>query len=447
MGRGMRTMKYQVGVCAISLIAVACANDEMDRADAGAAGSGEDGIQLEGGDSDGNVDDGSDDGPRLDLGDSSMPTADDCTPDGGGEGEFSYIWISNSAEGTVSKIDTVSGTELGRYWASPAEEGGDPSRTSVNLEGDVAVSVREPGGITKIAALDTGCVDLNQNGEIETSHGPDEVLPWGQDECVLWHTPIPSVDQYHGPRPTAWDARTVVEADSGCMLADARVWVGYKHEDGHGVFLRIDGETGEILDTVDGPQYENRPYGGAVDAEGNFWVTGWQFDPAIRIDEQTLEIDDYGNPDVEFYGMALDANGDLWVADRSDTGAVAHLDTSDGSWSVIPEAGGKTRGLQIDREGQAWLAGNNPCRLVQVDTATETLVDEAIELPGCQQPVGISIDADGYVWVVDREAEQAFKVDPHTTTVELTVDGLVGPYTYSDMTGAGLKLVSNPPAG
>ena len=26
-------------------------------------------------------------------------------------------------------------------------------------------------------------------------------------------------------------------------------------------------------------------------------------------------------------------------------------------------------------------------------------------------------------------------------------DGLVGPYTYSDMTGAGLGLVTNPPQG
>lgn len=31
-------------------------------------------------------------------------------------------------------------------------------------------------------------------------------------------------------------------------------------------------------------------------------------------------------------------------------------------------------------------------------------------------------------------------------SIALTVTGLVGPYTYSDMTGAGLDLVVNPPA-
>lgn len=417
-------------------IGLACNGDGIDPAAGGTGDSG--GIQLDG--------DGADGDPFLDVPNGQGPGAGGCTP-GAGEDQFSYIWIANSDEGSVSKIDTVTGVELGRYWAGPAEQGSDPSRTSVNLEGDVVVSVRDPGGITKIAALESGCVDLDGNGQIDTSTGRDDIRAWGEDECVLWHTVIPSSEQYNGPRPTAWDARTVSTPDGGCSAGAARVWVGYKHEDGHGVFWRLDGKTGEILDEVDGPQYENRPYGGAVDAEGNFWVTGWQFDPAIRIDAETLEVTDFGNPGVEFYGMTLDAQGGLWVADRSDTGAVAHLDPDSEDWSVIPDAGGKTRGIQIDRKGQAWLAGNNPCRLVQVDTESETLVDGAIELPGCQQPVGISIDADGYVWVVDRQANMAFKVDPESHEVELTVEGLVGPYTYSDMTGSGLALVNNPPAG
>jgi hypothetical protein len=60
--------------------------------------------------------------------------------------------------------------------------------------------------------------------------------------------------------------------------------------------------------------------------------------------------------------------------------------------------------------------------------------------------VGVSIDVEGSVWVVDRGANVAFKVQPDSYTVE-TVEGLVGPYTYSDMTGAGLGLVVNPPQG
>lgn len=61
--------------------------------------------------------------------------------------------------------------------------------------------------------------------------------------------------------------------------------------------------------------------------------------------------------------------------------------------------------------------------------------------------MGVSIDVEGFVWVVDRAAEQAYKVDPETHAVVQTVTGLVEPYTYSDMTGHGLNLVINPPAG
>ena len=95
--------------------------------------------------------------------------------------------------------------------------------------------------------------------------------------------------------------------------------------------------------------------------------------------------------------------------------------------------------------GRAWIAGNVPCRLSLVDANTDTLIDDAIPLPGCGTPVGTSIDEQGFVWVVDQGTSTAYKVDPDTHDVVTTVGGLVQPYTYSDMTGAGLDLVVNPP--
>ncbi len=65
------------------------------------------------------------------------------------------------------------------------------------------------------------------------------------------------------------------------------------------------------------------------------------------------------------------------------------------------------------------------------------MIDAFVPLPGCQTPVGVSIDAEGFVWVVDQGG-WAYKVDPDTYAAQM-VGGLNGPYTYSDMTGAGLK--------
>jgi hypothetical protein len=58
------------------------------------------------------------------------------------------------------------------------------------------------------AALKSKCIDKNGNGQIETSTGANDIKPWGQDECVLWHTAFPLANGYSGGvRPTrgrAW---------------------------------------------------------------------------------------------------------------------------------------------------------------------------------------------------------------------------------------------------
>ena len=57
---------------------------------------------------------------------------------------LSSIWIANSAEGTVSRLDTVTGEEIGRYYSGPQEASGDPSRTSAF---STSVSTPGPGAV------------------------------------------------------------------------------------------------------------------------------------------------------------------------------------------------------------------------------------------------------------------------------------------------------------
>ena len=136
----------------------------------------------------------------------------------------------------------------------------------------------------------------------------------------------------------------------------------------------------------------------------------------------------------------MDEAGRPWVGGCD--GAVYRL--ANGQLSSIGNAGGCLRGLQIDREARGWVAANDPCRLVSFDVDSASYLDTEIPLPGCETPVGVSIDVEGYVWVVDKDAHKAFKVDPDSHAVVAEVEGLVSPYTYSDMTGAGLRLVTIP---
>ncbi|MCA9656167.1 MAG: hypothetical protein KC501_40055 [Myxococcales bacterium] len=403
-------------------------------------------------------------GGRLDLGGGTDlgPNGGDC-PGGGGTGgdvEFSYIWVANSPQGTVSKIDTMTGVEVGRYATGPATQA-EPSRTSVNLYGDVAVSNRGAqfggsGGVTKIAARLDDCVDTNNNGTIETSTGPTDVLPWGSDECVLWNLPIPSDVYEHGPRPTAWEGSV---SNNGCASPNPRLWMGwYDYAGQRGVFHRLDGQTGAIQDTVEVTPWSGLnygPYGGAVNKDGDFWVIGWQLGPLVRIDGDTLQVQRVEMPapplpDQQWsYGMSLDQYGNPWIASA---GAAAVYDVASGNWQFISTGNQSMRGVMVDGEDRAWFAVDADatlfgCGLGLIDVQARTLLAPTIQIPGCVTPVGVSIDVEGYVWVVDQGSNSAYKVDPDTYQVQLSVFGLQAPYTYSDMTGAGLNLVVNPPAG
>jgi hypothetical protein len=399
--------------------------------------------------------DGEDTGDKLDVGtpnDGGPGNGGDCPGGGGmggmGEVEFSLIWIANSPAGHVSKIDTVTGVELGRYYTGPTNGNDDPSRTSVNLAGDVAVTNRS-GGIVKIAAREAQCSDTNGNGAIDTSTGPGDVRPYGEDECLLWHLPLPNGgSNQQGPRPTAWDAGAT---NNPCAPEGYRLWVGYFDiavNQGH--FYRLAGSDGAILDEVIAPNWDITgtkgygPYGGAVDSEGNFWITGLQ-GPLVRIDGTSLAVQQWEfPPGTAPYGMTLDADGHPWTAGLS--GELVHFDPDSQAFEVFPLGPNALRGLQIDREGMLWAAVNGSCGVAQFDVATRTVVNAQIPLPGCGTPVGVSIDVDGFVWVPDQDANLAFKMNPDTYATTVTT-GLVQPYTYSDMTGAGLGLVYNPPQG
>jgi streptogramin lyase len=379
------------------------------------------------------------------------PSGDPCMGVGSSV-DFSYIWISNSPEGTVSKIDTQSAVEVARYRTGPGEP--DPSRTSVNLDGDVAV-LNRAGGISKIAAVEERCRDLNGNGAIETSRGPDEILDWGTDECVLWYQDLPFVEDPDGgtdwgPRPIAWDQGEVVPDGDACMRTGETVWVGWYTGLGPntGAFRRLDGESGATINELEVPDWAPlpldaiRPYGGAIDASGDFWALS-KGNKIVRIDRDTLGATAFkGPPLAQFYGLAMDANGEPWIGGCE--GALYHVDLSSGQVETTDTTQGCLRGLQIDREGRGWIVANDPCRLVEFDADTGTITNSSIALPSCETPVGVSIDVEGFVWVVDKDANKAFKVDPDTHTIAAEVGGLVSPYTYSDMTGAGLRLVSIP---
>ncbi|HEY0135193.1 MAG TPA: hypothetical protein VGB85_13990 [Nannocystis sp.] len=372
-------------------------------------------------------------GPKFDVGGQPDIAGGGCGDGMGGMPEFSYIWVANSAEGTISKIDTQTLQEQGRYIVRP-DSAGSPSRTSVNLSGDVAVANRM-GGVTKVYADVADCQDTNGTPGIQTSTSATS-LPWGVEECIAWHTPFAFTTQ----RPVAWSPGTINPVT--CEYESQKLWTagGQNSVADSLVIHRLNGETGLIEDTIAMPDVFHGyfgAYGGAVNQAGDFWFITYDIPSTlVRVDAKTLAYEKITVPDgLCPYGFAVDSKGRPWTGSFCQASARYTPETA--TWDQFPVLG---YGLQQDAEGRMWIADYSLPGTRAIDPETlQTLT--SISLPSGSVK-GISIDFYGYVWVVDMQAS-AFRIDPDTQEFQ-SYDGLVGPYTYSDMTGWGLKNVANP---
>jgi streptogramin lyase len=362
-----------------------------------------------------------------------------CGRGKGGDLDFSYIWVANSSQNAVSKINTQTMIEEGRYLVHPSN--GNPSRTSVSLSGDVAVANRN-GGITKVYANHADCPDTNGMPGLQTSSGGADLLAWGQDECVAWHTPM----AYSTQRPVAWSSGTF--NPGSCSWEGQMVWTASAQSgvSGSVVVTVLDGETGVVESEVPIPEVAigyYGPYGAAFDTDGDFWFVDSGNDGSsqelVRVDGVTLDYDIWMTPSISPYGFTVDTLGRPWIAGYA--GGIARFDPITETFDVNNSITGL--GIQEDADGIMWMA-HYPWdveRVIAIDRDSMAVVDEIL-LPGASLAKGVSIDFYGYVWVVDQ-GTSAFRIDPATQTFD-TFTGLVGPYTYSDMTGWGLSSVSNP---
>ncbi|MFH1435613.1 MAG: hypothetical protein ABIJ56_07835 [Pseudomonadota bacterium] len=364
-----------------------------------------------------------------------VPDIPDVTEDPGGPPprcpEMSYIWIANSAEGTLSKLCTITGEEMSRFITSPQGASGDPSRTSVNLHGDMVVTNRDPStgpsSVTKFAADRLDCIDRNGNDSIDTSTGPDDVKPWGEDECMIWNTALPNegASSSIGARATAWDGAEDPDTGEG-----GSVWIGAIFNQS---VYQLDGDTGVIENAVN---INFSPYGGAMDGRGNYWMVAMtctvMLCRILKLDMDSLTSSVYSVPCG--YGISVDARGRIWTAGM---GCVNRFDPASETNQTLRLGTQFNRGIAVDNEGSVWAAETTG-NVVEVDEDTVTLINQFHVGP--EAVVGVAVDFFGYIWAVSQGGNAALKIDPDTYTVESFPVGS-GPYTYSDMTGFQLSTV------
>ena len=370
-----------------------------------------------------------------------------------------FIWIANTAQGTVSRFNTETYAEEGRYLSGPAGTGNDPSRTSVNSLGDVYVGNRNGNTVSRISVLGSDCPDTNGDGVITTSTDGTHLPTWGQDDCILWNTSLESV--FPGERHVRAVAAQDVEGPDGELLQ--YVWVGGWDTQ---MIAKLDGVTGAILFATPAPC---RTYGFALDGSGNLWVSTRDAQRIGRVDttrcvdaascadpvcdgegagdacvKQTVAAPIGGLP----YGITVDFNQRVWIG-GNDIGRYDPAAAPGSRWQRVnlSYAGGiAVHGIAADAAGWVWGASQGT-GVVRVDADTPTSYQIVASTTGTSNK-GMAVDGEGKIWSI-TQTNEAVVITPGATIDAATVERgiantIVNPYTYSDMTGLQLRLATNP---
>jgi len=447
---------------------------------------------------------------------------------------FKFVSVAASrrlSRGTLVRVNAETGEIIGEYWTAPQGHKGNPSRTSVDSQGNVWTANRDEDGKidgvpsgsavkigiviggTRVSRIEqddnpvpddaidndvieyvedpagkylappfdyTTCIDRDGDGLIKTSMGWGDILDWkdgddsqggadgyvadADDECVLLFQRLPNA----------------ANAQHVSVDANDDVWVGgypgYPGIFGNpAMFYKLDGETAALPDLVLNPNdvfnaqnFGCGGFGGLVDDNGILWSASQfqhkllHYNPADGSGECIDITSSYGlaesvidaelSTDVFIWnsskifpnqmtgidaftlqireGFPISTVGDGDPAGFEDRGvAVTPLDNH--VW--VAKAGAQVADRIVRLKSDGTRANEDGDIVLVFKTADGAIVNG-------RGPTGLSVDANGKIWVVNQSSNNVMRIDPAANdgrgAVDLTVD-LPGaaPATYGDMTG------------
>ena len=380
---------------------------------------------------------------------------------------FGFIWVAVSSKGTVVKIDTETGAVLGEYRTAPQGMGLNPSRTTVDLNGNVWVTNRNENGwvtadaiapgipatnramgsVVHIALAETGqCIDRDGSGSIDTSTGLGNVKPWSNtggadtlggvstadDECIIHYTRVNSTGTRHVSVNGAND-----------------VWVGGI---GARYFDLLDGSTGGIIRQEPSVGYGG--YGGLIDGNGVIWSAR----PLLRWDTSLPLTGPNGvnwkGYSHDSYGLCIDSLGNVW--NTALNGNIIRKFAPDGTLiGTYAHGSNRAQGCVVDGDDHVWVAHS-----LSVSNTVGHILNDGTYVGNVTVglgPTGVAIDNSGKIWATNYDSGTVSRIDPTAGpigadaltpvgAVDFTTVNLGGTlYNYSDMTGS--TLTAPPSAG
>ena len=374
---------------------------------------------------------------------------------------FPVMWIANAGEDTLSKIDTNTGRETGRYrtWFGAggfgnhgAFSGPAPSRSAVDIDGNVYIANRHFDGrapmvmkvladssITRPGQTGTS-TDLDNSGTISAAETKDVVNGAGanfdcsatacesRDERVAWTSTLPAGDA------NGWGRAL-------CIGTDGNLWVGVFNTQRYYKLRATDGAI------IGGPYAVPwTPYGCLVDVNGILWsaslggVLGRLDTNAANPAATATAFNDSSSN----YGIAL-GNGKVYVASTSNQG---YREFTPGANTFTTPGGSKgfsSTGISVDGFGNIWTGPYTTGGVRKYDkTSGALLCSGANQFAGSIETRGVIVDADNNIWQINRHTNSVAKYRGTDCAPLGAYPVGFDPYTYSDATGFAARNTTTP---
>jgi RHS repeat-associated protein len=362
---------------------------------------------------------------------------------------YAHVWIPNS-NSTVSKIDVNTGRELSRIRTMPVDKPGDPSRTTVDLMGNLWIGNRQSGSLVKIGDLATGqCDDRNNDGIIQTSRdlngdgiiSDSEIMTFGQDECLLKEVVlIPGKEGVFVPGTyTGGYVNDYWSPGLRSVVVDRnnKVWIATF---GTMMLYRLDGYSGAVEAGFSTNSVEHHGYTATIDRDGVMWSVDRPDRELVRFDitKPVPEMSLFRN--IDGYGVAAGDSDAVYLSGGA-ANTITRFNRKTLTVDWVAPSPVSARGVGLVNDSTIWAVGSGSGTIWSFNLNGQfkdslRIVRRTGNGEG-SGPTGFSRDINGKAWVCDLGSDSVFRVNPASMTIEIrkSLPGTYGHYCVSDFAG------------